>query len=272
MYESHWELQERPFEAGADPRFYFPAPTHQAALLKLRYAVESRRGATLLTGAAGLGKTLTVSLLRQALGPDFTPFVHLVFPQLSSDDLLLYLFMELTGSTVETSLPLPVTIRRMQEFLIENAKQGRHAVLALDEAHLLDDPRTLETLRLLLNFEADGRPTLTLLLSGQTGLLPLLDRVPQLEERFGVKCLLRAFSPQETADYVRHRLTVAGARDIMLDADALAAAHRLTQGVPRRLNRLLDLALLIGYADGMGALSAAHLESVNDELVTVSVD
>ena len=137
---------------------------------------------------------------------------------------------------------------------------------------MLDDPSILETLRLLLNFETAGRPGLTLMLCGQTGLLPLLERVPQLEERFGVKCLLRAFPPQETADYVRHRLEVAGAKRAIFDPPALVALHELTQGIPRRINRLADLALLIGYAEGLRTISAAHLEAVHAELVTVSID
>jgi general secretion pathway protein A len=272
MYESHWELQEKPFEAGADARFYFPSQSHQAALLKLRYAVESRRGATLLAGPCGVGKTLVVALLRQVLGPDFAPFVHLVFPQFSGPDLLCYLAMEMTGAESEPPASLPVTIRRLEHFLAENAQQNRHAVVVVDEAQLLDDPSILETLRLLLNFETAGRPGLTLMLCGQTGLLPLLERVPQLEERFGVKCLLRAFPPQETADYVRHRLEVAGAKRAIFDPPALVALHELTQGIPRRINRLADLALLIGYAEGLRTITAAHLEAVHAELVTVSID
>ena len=44
MYESYWQLRQRPFENNADPQFYYPGESHQAALLKLHYAVENRRG------------------------------------------------------------------------------------------------------------------------------------------------------------------------------------------------------------------------------------
>lgn len=273
MYETYWQLHQKPFEMGADPRFYYPGETHQAALLKLRYAVESCRGGTLLAGPSGCGKTLIIGLLRQMLGPDCFPFVHLVFPQMSAAELLAYLAGELTGETYPDRCPgVQETVRQIERFLAENTARGRRAVVVVDEAHLCDDPATLEAIRLLLNFEPAGQPGMTLFLSGQTALLPILDRMPQLEERLGVKCLVRPFSADETAAYVEHRLKVAGAAEPIFEPQALTTLYQLTHGVPRRINRLCDLALLIGYAEGLRRLTSDHLEAVQDELVTVAPD
>ena len=270
MYESYWQLNEKPFENGCDPRFYFPGESHQAALLKLRYAIENRRGASILSGPPGSGKTLIVAMLRSTLAEEFAPFVHLVFPQMSADQLLAYLADELTGSpNGAPPSDAEKSIRCIEHFLADNTRAGRHAVVAVDEAHLIDDCRAFEAMRLLLNFELAGRPGLTLLLAGQPGILPTLDRLPPLEERVGVKCLLRPFTERETADYVSHRLRLAGADRALFEPDALAALHRLTHGVARRINRLGDLALLIGYAEGRRTLSAEHLEAVSQELITV---
>lgn len=270
MYESHWQLQQKPFENTLDPRFYFPGEPHQAALLKLRYAVESRRSAALLAGMPGSGKTLLLGLLRRLLGEQFRPFVHLVFPQMPLPDLLAYLAADLGGGPTAGLPSAQESVRRIEQLLAENVRAGRHAVVAIDEAHLLDNGQTLETLRLLLNLEPGGRPALTLILTGQTSLLPILDRMPQLEERLAVKCLLRNLSPQETAEYVRHRLQAAGAREPIFEPEALTALHELTHGIARRINRLCDLALLIAYAEGQSVITAATLESVCDELVNVA--
>jgi len=271
MYESYWHLTQKPFENYADPRFYYPGETHQAALLKLRYAIENRRGAALLAGPSGSGKTLVLSMLQETLGETFTPFRHLVFPQMSTADLLAYLANELDGSERDAAdLSVPGSIRRIERFLGENAKAQRHAVLAIDEAHLIEDARTLEALRLLLNFESAGRPTLTLLLTGQAGLLPTLERMPQLEERLAVKCLVRPLTEKETGEYVTHRLKVAGATRTIFEPDALPALHALTHGIARRINRLCDLTLLIGFAEEQQTITAGHFESVSQELVTVA--
>jgi general secretion pathway protein A len=268
MYETYWQLQQKPFENNADPRFYFPSESHQAALLKLRYAIENRRGGALLAGGSGSGKTLLANMLRTMLGEEFTPLVHLVFPQMSTGELMTYLADELDGGAGGDGLP--GSLRRIEQFLAKNTEQGRHAVLVVDECHLLEDGRTLEALRLLMNFEWQNQPGLTLLLAGQPAILPTLGRMPQLEERLGVKCLLRPFTQQETAQYVEHRLQVAGAERPIFEPDALPALHGLTLGIARRINRLCDLALLIGFAEERQTLDAAHLEAVCDELVTVA--
>lgn len=270
MYESYWKLRQKPFDNCADSRFYYPGESHQAALLKLRYAIETRRGGALLAGPSGSGKTLLVNMLRKMLGEGYSPFLHLVFPQMSTPELLAYIADELDGSRhIADELNVPQSIRRIEESLLDNAKAERHTVIVVDEAHLIEDAHTLEALRLLLNFEYNGRPAITLLLAGQTGLLPTLDRMPQLEERLGVKCLIRSFTQQETSDYVAHRLKVAGATHTVFDADSIPTLHALTGGIARRINRLCDLALLIGFAEEQETITAAHFESVSHELVAV---
>ena len=274
MYEPYWQLERKPFENCSDPDFYYPGESHQAALLKLRYAVESRRGGALLAGASGLGKTLLVHMLQAILGETFDPFVHLIFPQMSAEQLLAYLAAELIPPGPQTPRPdlnasLPESIHLIQRFLKSNTEQGRHAVVVFDEAHLIEDRRVLETVRLLTNFETGGHPGLTILLAAQPGILPVLDRMPQLEERLGVKCLLRPFTEQETAQYVGHRLHVAGAAKSMFEPAALKTLHQLTHGIPRQINRLCDLALLIGYAEERHVLTADQIEAVCEELVAV---
>jgi len=271
MYKAYWQLNSRPFENCTDPRFYYPSEIHQGALLKLRYAVESERGAALLTGEAGSGKTLLIGSLRRQLDERFAPFVHLVFPQMTPRELLSYLAAE-TGALPNPSAALGVdeSVRHLQHFLIENARRGRHAVIAIDEAQLLIDSESLETLRLLTNFEAEDKPTLTLLLAGGPQLLAALERLPGLETRLGVKCLLRPFHLEETVSYVSHRMTAAGADHEIFTAEALTALHQLTAGNPRRINRLCDLALLVGYAEEQMRINAPQIEAVSNELVSVA--
>ncbi len=105
MYEAYWQLHAKPFENTSDTRFYYPAETHQGALLKLRYAVENRRSGALLTGGSGLGKSLVVQSLLRQLGDMFTPRVHVVFPQMPADQLLAYLAESLTGDAPSSLTP-----------------------------------------------------------------------------------------------------------------------------------------------------------------------
>jgi len=273
MYEAYWNLDQKPFENTSDERFYYPSETHQGAVLKLRYSIEQRRSGALLAGASGTGKTMLVHLLRKQLIDDCQPFAHLVFPQMPSTELLAYLADELgatpSDGSCRPSRNIEQSVRRIQSFLSENAARGRHAVVVMDEAHLLEEPRTFEALRLLQNFEVDSQPAMTLLLCGQAGLIPILNRIPALEERLAVKCLLRAFTLDETMAYVEHRMNAAGAKRVIFEPESLEMLQGLAHGLPRRINRLCDLALLIGYAEERKSITAAQLETVCHELVAV---
>lgn len=276
MYEAYWKLNQRPFGSGADPRAYYPSDAHQGALLKLRYTIENQHSAALLTGPPGSGKTLLLRLLGDQLPDRFRPIVELVFPQMPAAELLAS-FAAGLGATPPLAaggvLPtIADSIARIQAKLREHAAKGRHTVLAIDDAQLLEGNRTFETLRLLLNMEADGRPLLTLLLVGQPALLPMMERMPHFEERLGAKCLLRPLTVEETMSYVSHRLTTAGAQQTIFDTAALETLFRLTRGVPRRINRLCDLALLIAFADEQPTVDPAHIEAVAQELAVAAVE
>lgn len=269
MYKSYWQIGAKPFENTADTRFYFPSEAHQGALLKLRYAIENRGGCALLCGASGQGKTLLIHTLWQQLSEEFSPLVNLVFPQMPADQLLAYLADELTGDYPQRQLTTERNLRRLQTALVDNSQAGRHAVIVIDEAQLLRDTGALETARLLLNFEYDACPMLTLILVGQPSLLPALDRMPELESRISVKCLLRPFHLEETIAYVNHRLQAAGAERTIFDESAMQALHQHSQGNPRHINRLCDLALLIGFAEEQSTIGSTQIEAVAEELLAV---
>ncbi|MCA9185470.1 MAG: AAA family ATPase [Pirellulaceae bacterium] len=271
MYEPYWRLDVKPFENFSDDSFYYPGEAHQGTLLKLRYAIENRRGIAVVSGAAGLGKSLLVRTLFRQLPDEYQPRAHLVFPQLSPTSLLAYLADELDSSSAsDQSTDASCQLRRLERCLAENSQRGQHTVIAIDEAHLLHEYAGLETIRLLTNFETDGRPDWTILLVGQPQLLTQLDRAPGLDERMGVKCLLRPLQLEETISYVSHKLTAAGASQMIFTGDALEAVHEHSRGVPRRINRLCDLALLIGFAEELPEIGAAQIEAVADELVTIT--
>lgn len=273
MYTAYWKFDEKPFDNSLSAAFYYPGESNQGALLKLRYSIENRCGGAVLAGVAGVGKSLIVNTLFRQLPDEFSPCVHIVFPQLPADQLLAYIADELgTTATDPAARTAAASLRRIQNFLSDNTRAGRHAVIAIDEAHLLDDPQVQEALRMLLNFQTDGATDMSLLLVGQTKLLTNLERMPGFDERLGVKCLLRPFVEEETVSYVNHRTTTAGAQRAIFTDDALTAIHELSRGIPRRINRLCDLALLIGYAEQLDAIRAEQIDAVCDEMVTVDTE
>ncbi len=271
MYESHWKLSDRPFENWGDSRYFYASEIHQSALLQLSYAIESRRAAVALCGDSGMGKTLLIDTLIEQLGEHDSPIARIVFPHLSGEQLLGYVADELTGENGAADEPARITLRRLSRFLQDNVGSHKHAVVIVDEAQVLTNNDQLETLRLLLNLQHDrnrAESALTLVLAGHTTLLTQVERYRALDDRLSAKCILNRFSSEQTTAYITHRVGVVGgdARQIFT-SEALAMLHLRAAGIPRRINRLADLALMVGYADDVQQIEVQHIENVHQELV-----
>ncbi len=267
MYESYWKLNERPFQNNALPDFFFRGETHQAAMLKLRYAVEHRLGAAMLTGGVGYGKSYLIQTLAAELPDAFSPVVLLVFPQFSPPELLAWLAVEL-GVPVEITVEgrLDQTLRALETRLQQLTEQGYSPTIVIDEAHSIESPAVLQTFQLLLNYQQQPSIDFTLLFVGDRPLTAQVGRCAALDERIPIRAVLQPLTRQETAFYVKHRLAVAGRKEPAFDESALTTIFELTGGVPRRINRVCDLALLVGYADQLPILTGREMEAVGEEL------
>jgi type II secretory pathway predicted ATPase ExeA len=269
MYLDYWQLEAKPFEPVVDARDMFPGPTHVAATHKLRYAIENRRPAALLVGSAGVGKTLIWEALSAQLGEKVGKQAHLAFPLLSTREMLAYLAIHFGGTISGSQASADESLHSIEQVLTENHQRGKLAVLAVDEAHLLEDAGLLDPLRLLMNLRSQGEPLFTLLLIGQVPTLSTMERTNNLDERLEMKVLVKPLTGEETTGYIEHRLVQAGATRPLFTTEALETAHQLSGGIPRRINRLCDLALMVGYAAKDAEIDAPQLRAVNDELVTL---
>jgi general secretion pathway protein A len=245
-YESYWELKAAPFENVPDPKFYYPSSNHEEGLQRLLYAVEARKGAALLTGEIGFGKTTLSRHLIQHLVPERYDTALIVNPAIEAQDFLGEILYQLGVKIIGSKLD---RMHRLNEHLIENLNHGKDTVIIVDEAQAVRDDGVFEELRLLLNFQLNDRFLLTLLLLGQPELNERINGIPQLSQRLGIRFHLMPFDLQETGQYVEFRLKAAGGGRNPFTSDAVALLFKQSGGIPRNINTLADLCLLSGFLE-----------------------
>ncbi|HEY8027770.1 MAG TPA: AAA family ATPase [Burkholderiaceae bacterium] len=269
MYNQFFKLSHNPFSIAPDPRFLYMSERHREALAHLLYGVSGGGGFVLLTGEIGAGKTTVCRCFLEQI-PDDCNVGYIFNPKLSVDELLKSICEEfhIELPVSDQAHSVKTSVDALNAFLLQAHAAGRHNVLIIDEAQGLSPP-VLEQLRLLTNLETNERKLLQIILIGQPELRVLLEQpeLRQLAQRVIARYHLDSLSAAETANYVAHRLAVAGIGGATPLPDSLMKTiHQMTQGVPRRINLLCDRALLGAYAEGKTSVNRKILQKAAREV------
>jgi len=248
MYEAFYGFDEKPFSVPPNPAYLYLSKKHINALSRLSYSVLNKAAFTVITGDIGSGKTTLVRELIHSLDRDVNVGLLSNVNFSSFEELLqwiLYSFELKYESSDKVHL-----FEIFTDFVIKNYAAGRRTVLIIDEAQNLA-PDDLEQLRMLSNINVDQHQVLGLILVGQPSLLDTLQR-PELEQfvqRIEVEYYLQPLDLEETTNYIKHRLEVAGGSPDLFAQDTYSLIWRNTSGVPRLINVLCGMALVYGFAD-----------------------
>ncbi len=266
MYKEYFGLKETPFSIAPDPRYLYMSEGHREALAHLEYGLRGDGGFVLLTGEVGTGKTTVCRCLLGGV-PDNLNVAFILNPRVNAEELLACVCDELGIAYPEGNRSVKVLVDRINEFLIASHAQGRRTVLIIEEAQNLSFD-VLEQLRLLTNLETNERKLMQIIMVGQPELGDMLGcpELRQLAQRITARYHLGPLSGEEVADYVSHRLSVAGRIGELFPASALRRLFRLTGGIPRLINVVCDRALLGSYVQGKDRVDAATLAKAAGEV------
>ena len=259
MYLDHFGLSELPFGITPDTSYTVITRSHQEALNTLLVALGSGEGFIKITGEVGTGKTLLCRRLLQAL-PEGSVSAYLPNPYLAPRTLQLALAEEL-GLAVSQDSDDYHLLQSINRALLDHAAADRQVVVCIDEAQAMP-LETLESLRLLSNLETEKRKLLQIVLFGQ----PELDRklaepsVRQLLQRIAFHYRIGGLAREEVANYLAHRLRVAGYRgEDVFGSRAVRCLHKASRGTPRLLNILAHKSLLAVFGEGKHAVRPGHV-------------
>lgn len=267
MYESFYKLRSKPFQLSPDPGFFYSSSGHKRALAYLRYGIKQGEGFIIVTGNVGTGKSTLVSILFKLLAKENVIATQIVTTQMSGDDLLRMVAAGF-GLAYEQVSKAALLIS-IEEFCLACAREGKRVLLVVDEAQGLP-PKAIEELRMLSNFQSNGRSLIQSFLLGQREFRQTMRSkgFEQLRQRVIAAYHLKPLNREETHQYVSHRLRTAGWKnDPVFGSGVFDGIFDFTEGVPRRINTLCDRLMLYGYLEGLHEIDSKALASVTQDIV-----
>ncbi len=247
-YYSALGLTKEPFSNSPDPDFFYESCEHKAALMRLLIEIRLRRGLSVILGDVGVGKTTLSRKLFQMLKerPD-TLFYMIMDPTAQSEELFLESLVRTFNIQDQISGEASILDYKeaIKKYLFQKGVQeNKTIVLVVDEAQKLNAD-SLETLRVLLNYETNEFKLLQLVLFAQMELLPRIKEINNFFDRIVLKYVINPLDEQETKDLINFRLKHSGFNaDIKLFTDeAISEIQRFSQGYPRKINLICHNAL-----------------------------
>ncbi|BBO90505.1 ExeA family protein [Desulfosarcina ovata] len=264
MYTDFYQLQRKPFQITTDPAFLWLGATHREALTTLKYGVLDQKGFLLLTGDVGTGKTTLINALLKSLHENVLAAM-ISDPSLSRLDFyrLICIAFGVPGEIHNKS----DFLKHFSCFLYQAHAEKRTVLLIIDETQRLKHD-LLEEIRMLSNIEKADAKLLNIFFVGQGEVNALLLRPENraLRKRITITYHLNPLTRLETCSYIAHRLKTAGAAGNILSSDAMACIYDFSNGFPRQINILCDLALLCGFEASRKTIDKAIVKKCRERI------
>jgi len=256
-----------PFENVADLRFFYESAYHSEALMRLTYTITAHKGSAALVGDIGCGKTLICKAYIERIPRD--KYEVRFIPQLpsSSEEETLREMLFAFGEDAPNDASKSTMLRMFNDKLINIGKNNKHTIIVIDEAQLMKPP-SMEMVRLFLNYQYNNSFLCTIILVGQTELRDNIRKMPQLEQRISINYHLKPLDAEGMEAYIKFRMIRAGCTKPVFRDEAYKKILLYTSGVPRKVNNICDMSLLLGYSTKREAIDADIIDKVADELTS----
>jgi len=265
-YIEHFGLEREAFSNAPDARFYFDSEQHSQALVRFLRIVDSNKGLAVLVGGIGSGKTTLARRLLDTLSVDLyeSSLLVMVHSGITPEWILTRIAMQL--GVVKPAADRMTVLKQLYERLLEIEQEGRRAVVLIDEAQMLQTRALMEEFRGLLNLEIPGKKLLNLIFFGLPEVEECLRLDEPLAQRVALRYYLHSLDEASTVAYIKHRLQVAGAKNMLFSGPAVQLIYRYSGGVPRLINTLCDNCLFEAFMQKLPGVVPQIVQSVAGDL------
>lgn len=237
----------RPFSSIPDIQAYYPAQSAESARSRMIRALERSEGAALLFGETGLGKTVLLRLLADHFELN-VPVLFLSSARIASRrSFYLQLLFQVHGDTS------PAEEDDLRVRFFEHLRRSDYGCYALfiDNADTLS-AAVIDELCSLLDIDYYGAARFRIALSGTARLEERLNapKFTRFSQRIAARAWLDPFSRDETIAYLDRQMerSAADYGGLKFSVEAAKRVHKLSEGVPRVINQICDLALYLDSA------------------------
>lgn len=264
MYEEYWGLSRAPFNESHTQENFVDYPALELARTKLKHIADHGQCAAAVVGPAGVGKTALGREFGRDLVSEGWAVSYIVNPLGSPENIMKTIAHDL-GAVNENAAEALVEAVEVLE------TQNRRACIIIDEAHTITNLELIESIRMLMNFEIDG-VGITVILLGQEGLLKLLKKASSFNQRLSLKIGLSPMNEDESKHYILSRLKFSGCTRGIFTRSAADKICELSKGIPREINRICELAMIVGYGFALKKIKGDVIEMVARELSILDVE
>lgn len=259
---AHWEFTHWPFASVPPANQFYPTPGNQEALARIEYLVDARRRLGVLLGEAGVGKSLTLHEAARRLRRQGHAEVFVDALGITTRELLWQIAGGL-GAAPREDADMAHLWRHVADRLAENRLQRVATVLLVDDAGQAG-PDVMIQLARLARLDASPVARWTIVLATEP--TQAARWIESLRDVVDLRIDLPPWSAADSIGFVQTALVDAGRTEPLFDDDALLLLHELSGGVPRRLARLADFAMLAAAAAGLERIDRAVVAATHDEL------
>lgn len=264
MYRQFFGMKLDPFGKELETGMFYPSADLRELNSRLKYLLENR-GIFLLVGEPGSGKTSAVRKFASGLGTAIHKLCYFSLTTLTVTDfysaLAFMLGEEPRSRKIDKFRQIQLSIMSLYY------DQKILPVIIIDEIHMASTA-VLEDLRMLFNFKMDSATPFVLILAGQPLIrnkLALAMCLP-LKQRIGLKYSMQGLTEQETAEYLKTRMQLAGVVNEVFLPEAAIAIHSSSQGFPRNINNLATHSLMYAAGEGKQAVDSETVYQAGMEL------
>ncbi len=264
MYLEFFGLHRHPFRITPEDDFIYMSQQHSRAYVYMSSAIWSSEGFVVISGEIGSGKTTLLKKTIRNLDGNLK-LLNISYTNLESKDLF-SLILRKAGLHVEDDSKVAMLFQ-ITDYLERMAAAGTPVVLAIDEAQNLTR-ENLEDIRMLTGMDSMGGPSMRVILLGQPELKQAVTSIPQLSQRVKLFFHLKGLTAAETSEYIDYRLLVSGhGGNKLFDEETVREIHRLSNGIPRLINKLCDGMMMCAYSEDRPFIDPHDLKSIRKDLL-----